>query len=125
MVLGVGLDLVELERIKKIYQRYGNRFAQKILGTKELAHFQEKKNKIEFLASRFAVKEATVKALGTGFTQGINFKDIETLNTPQGKPYLSLSGEAKIWFQKLGAKHSWLSLTHNTLVAGAVVILEG
>lgn len=124
MILGLGLDLVELQRIETIWRKYQDKFVQKILGSKEIIAFN-KRPSVEFLASRFAAKEATVKALGTGFSKGIYFSQIEVINTDLGKPKLLLSDKAEAYFKHLGGKNLYISLTHSQLVAGAVVIIEG
>ncbi|WP_456325834.1 holo-ACP synthase [Desulfonauticus submarinus] len=122
MILGIGLDVVEVTRIEKIYSRYKAHFIKKILTPKE----KEKISKPEvlYLASRFAVKEAVVKAIGTGFRAGIGFQDIEVVKSSDGKPNIILKNKALEAFKKMGGKFIHVSITHTKLIASAVVIIE-
>ncbi len=122
MITGIGIDLVEIPRIRHNWERFGLAFASKILHEDELAVLPA--NPAAFLAARFAAKEAAVKALGTGFTQGIWFQHFCVRNLPGGQPQLSLYGAALRRFNELGAAHCHLSLTHGRESAAAVVILE-
>ncbi len=125
MILGLGLDVVELSRLSGVWERFGMRFARKILHPDELALFSSLKGlQTQFLASRFAVKEAAVKALGTGFSQGILPTDIEVAKLPGGCPELRLHGGARERMRHLGASRAHLSLTHGRETVAAVVILE-
>ncbi|MDQ7031417.1 MAG: holo-ACP synthase [Desulfonauticus sp.] len=123
MIIGLGLDIVEIDRISSIYQKHGARFSQKILTKAEQQAISQQK--AVYLASRFAAKEATVKALGTGFSQGIGFQDIEILNNNHGKPELHLKNKALEIFQQIGGKCLHLSITHSRFTAAAIVIVEG
>ena len=87
MIYGVGTDVVEVSRIAKALERFGDGFAKKILSPEEFLVFQKNNLKENFLAKRFAAKEAFAKALGTGFRNDLNFKDIEIMNDKFGKPY--------------------------------------
>ena len=89
MIYGVGTDVVEVSRIAKALERFGDGFAKKILSPEEFLVFQKNNLKENFLAKRFAAKEAFAKALGTGFRNDLNFKDIEIMNDKFGKPYYS------------------------------------
>jgi holo-[acyl-carrier protein] synthase len=93
MIFGIGTDIVQISRIQNSLDRYGERFARRILGGEELVDFQRTLHPARFLARRFAAKEAVVKAYGTGFTQGITFQDIVVSHDAAGKPLLVLSGE--------------------------------
>ena len=95
MQIHQGIDLVKIERIKKIYSMYSENFLKKVFSEKELIQIKENTNKIYKIASKFSAKEATVKALGTGFSNGIYFKNIEILNLKSGKPTIHLNGNAK------------------------------
>jgi holo-[acyl-carrier protein] synthase len=95
MQIHQGIDLVKIERIKKIYSMYSENFLKKVFSEKELIQIKENTNKIYKIASKFSAKEATVKALGTGFSNGIYFKNIEILNLKSGKPTIHLNGKAK------------------------------
>ncbi|CAK7033538.1 MAG: Holo-[acyl-carrier-protein] synthase [Desulfovibrio sp.] len=126
MILGLGLDVTELSRISRSWERFGMRFAEKILHPDELAHFTKlSASRAVFLASRFAVKEAAVKALGTGFSGGISPTDISVLPDSSGKPVLRLSGKAGERANERGAAQFHVSLTHGKETVAAVVILEG
>jgi len=125
MILGLGLDIVEKSRIIRIWERYGTRFADKILHADEIARMETLHgSEVQFLASRFAAKEAAVKALGTGFSLGIFPTHIAVSNLPDGRPQLLLYAEAHTRMQKLGASRAHISLTHGRETVAAVVILE-
>lgn len=121
-IVGIGLDVTELKRILRIWQRFGESFARRILTTQEFDLLPA--NAVAYLASRFAAKEAAVKAMGTGFSQGITFQHVEVLPLPSGQPTLALHGKARELAQKLGVNAMHISLTHGRDVAAAVVILE-
>lgn len=126
MILGIGLDITELSRITRSWERFGMRFAEKILHAEERIRFQElSASKTTFLASRFAAKEAAVKALGTGFTNGITPMDIAVLTAPSGKPLLAFHGKAEEALRQLGATRVHISITHGKETVAAVVVLEG
>src|SRR5689334_14368006 len=94
MILGVGTDLAEVDRIQHSVDRYGERFLTRIYTEREIAYSLRKKNYAERLAGRFAVKEAGMKAIGTGWRRGVTWKDFEVVNEPSGRPTLRLSGVA-------------------------------
>ncbi|MDR2503047.1 MAG: holo-ACP synthase [Deltaproteobacteria bacterium] len=122
MILGLGLDLAEISRMQRLHERFGPRFARRILHPLELEALP--KAPAAFLASRFAAKEAAVKALGTGFTGEINFQSFCVRKTATGLPELLLYGAALRRFAEVGAKRCLLSLTHSRDNAVAVVIFE-
>ena len=122
MIVGMGFDLTELSRIRKSYERFGQRFLRKIYTKREIEACPQ--NPAAYLAARFAAKEAAVKALGTGFSGGISPKQIEITNQASGKPELVFSGHAKQQYLKTGATNIHVSLSHDRNIAGAVVILE-
>ncbi|MFV0349911.1 MAG: holo-[acyl-carrier-protein] synthase [Halodesulfovibrio sp.] len=122
MITGLGLDVCELDRIERSWKRFGEKFAARILHPNELALLPS--SPVAYLASRFAAKEAAVKALGTGFTGGIWFTQIEVAKEASGKPALRLHGNAAERARELGATTLHISLTHGKGVASAVVILE-
>lgn len=125
MIIGLGIDLVELSRIRRIYSRFGTGFAKKILYDDELTALpQAEAPAVAYLAARFAAKEAAVKALGTGFRDGIWFHDFCVVKNALGQPLLEFYGLAKKEFERLGATRVHLSLTHERATAAAVVILE-
>lgn len=129
MIVGLGIDLVELSRIRKAYGKFGQRFLEKWLHPDEqrqVPHPFPPDNAalVAFLASRFAVKEAGVKALGTGFTDGIGYHDVAVASLPTGAPQLVLHGKALARAAQMGVVAMHVSLTHAKETAGAVVILE-
>ncbi len=95
MILGVGIDIIEIERIKKSVDRYGDLFLNKIFTETELNYCLTKKNRYQHLAARFAAKEAIAKALATGWSKGFRWKDIEIYNEKSGLPKVKLFGELK------------------------------
>lgn len=122
MIIGLGTDIVEVARIEKIYSSFGEHFLHKILTPNELAMFQ--KPRYESIAGYFAAKEAAVKALGTGFSQGISAKSVEILHTDAGAPYLQFHGAAADRYDSLSAKRAFLSISHERHYAVATVLLE-
>ena len=122
MIVGLGLDVVELSRMQRSWERFGMRIAKRILCPEELRCLQ--KPETRFLASRFAAKEAAVKALGTGFSQGITLVDIAVRQLPSGQPQLVLFNRAAARCAGMGVRRMHLSITHGKEIAAAVVILE-
>jgi holo-[acyl-carrier protein] synthase len=124
MVLGIGTDMIEIERMQASFDRFGERFLERIFTPGEIAYCMRKKNAAESLAARFAAKEAGAKALGTGISRGVSWKEIEVRREPSGRPTLHWSGRAGELAQQMGVKHTSLSLTHSRQLAMAVVIVE-
>lgn len=122
MILGLGIDLVETARIDSLWQRFGERFSRRILTPEEAADLPVRP--VEYLAARFAAKEAAVKALGTGFSRGITFQSLAVRNLSSGKPDLELRAMALQTAKDLGVAGVHLSLTHTRTAAAAVVVLE-
>lgn len=122
MIKGLGIDLVDVTRIAKIYKRFGAKFAYRFLGDEEINHIPP--NPETWLAGRFAAKEAAAKALGTGFQKGVLWKDVLVLSDALGKPVLALSGNALQYADKLGIKKYFLSISHERCMATAIVIME-
>lgn len=125
MILGTGIDLAEVDRIRAAIERYGDKFIQRIYTPKEIAYVQRKANKYERYAARFAAKEAGMKAIGTGWRHGITWQDFEVTNLPSGRPTISFHGAAARFAEKMGVKRSHLSLTHTAQYGQAFLILEG
>ncbi|MDD4649562.1 MAG: holo-[acyl-carrier-protein] synthase [Desulfoplanes sp.] len=123
MIIGTGIDVVELDRIIRSYTKFGKRFLKKILTTQEQNNLP--KHPAAYIASRFAAKEACVKALGTGFSQGIFFDQIDIVSLPSGQPTIKLSGPALKRSKDLDVHNIHLSITHGRDIASAIVILEG
>ena len=124
MILGIGTDVVEIERIKKALERFGERFAIRVLCDPELKRFRAHKQPAAYLAKRFAAKEAFTKALGTGIRSPANWHGVWVVNLPSGKPELQFTDALKTLMAAKGVQRSHLSLTDERGVAMATVILE-
>ena len=124
MILGIGNDIIEIARIKAILTRYPQRFLNRVFTSREQDYCLKKKDPALHLAGRFAAKEAIVKALGTGFSQGLSWLDIEISNDSKGKPTASLSPFAKGLFGDL-TLHISLSHCHHYATAIAIWTREG
>jgi holo-[acyl-carrier protein] synthase len=124
VILGTGVDLAEVARIRASIERYGERFTRRVFTEREIAYAERKANKYERYAARFAAKEAGMKALGTGWSGGITWKDLEVANLPSGRPILALHGVARDVADRLGVRTIQLSLTHTSGQALAWVVLE-
>ena len=125
MLLGTGIDLTEIPRIRNSIERFGNRFLDRIFTAGEKAYCQRKRNAAESFAARFAAKEAAAKALGTGISYGVTWLEIEVTREPSGRPGLQFHGRAAQLASRLGVTHAVLSLTHTEILAMASVSLEG
>jgi holo-[acyl-carrier protein] synthase len=125
MTRGLGIDLVNIERVAKAYARFGERFARRILTEEELDLFARAKQPARFLAMRFAAKEACAKALGTGFKQNVAPTLIGVRQELSGKPLLYLVGAALTRAESLGIVAGHVSMTDEGEYAAAVVVLEG
>ncbi len=123
MILGLGIDVVELARIRASLERFSARFLEKILTPEELRELPAV-HPVPFVAARFAAKEAAVKALGTGFARGITPQHAGVRKLPSGRPELLLYGPAAEEAAALGVRRIHLSLTHGRDTAAAVVVLE-
>jgi holo-[acyl-carrier protein] synthase len=124
MIVGTGVDLAEVPRIRASAERYGLRFIERIFTPAEIAYVERKANKYERYAARFAAKEAGMKAIGTGWRRGVRWQDFEVANLPSGKPTLRLHGVAAEFAARLKVRTISLSLTHTSEMALAHVILE-
>lgn len=124
MIVGIGVDIVDIARIQALLDRYGERFLRRVYTEAETAYAMRGANKGERLAGRFAVKEAVMKALGTGKSQGILWKDVETVRGRAGKPEVHLHGQAVKWAKLRGGGAVHVSITHDGGKAVAFVILE-
>lgn len=125
MILGMGVDLAEVDRIRAAITRYGRRFVDRIYTPAEIDYVERKANRFERYAGRFAAKEAGMKAIGTGWKRGVRWRDFEVTNLPSGRPTLKLHGEAARIAAGLGVKLISLSITHTADLGMAQVILEG
>jgi holo-[acyl-carrier protein] synthase len=124
MVLGLGTDLIETKRVQESMDRFGDRFLERIFTAGEIAYCKRKKNAAESFAARFAAKEAGAKALGTGISRGVTWKEFEVRREPSGRPALHFSGRAAELAAGIGVKKVQLSLTHSRELAMAVVVAE-
>ena len=124
MIVGTGVDLCEVARIRASIERYGSRFTGRIYTPAEIAYVERKANRHERYAARFAAKEAGMKAIGTGWTHGVTWHDFEVANIPSGRPTLRLHGVAAEVAQRLHVRQVSLSLTHTAELGMAYVILE-
>jgi holo-[acyl-carrier protein] synthase len=125
VIVGTGIDLCEVERIEKaLAAPHGPRFRERVFTAGEVAYAESKANRAERYAARFAAKEAGMKALGTGWRNGLGWRDLEVVNLPSGRPTLRLHGEAAEIAKRLGVRSISLSLTHTVGQAMALVILE-
>jgi holo-[acyl-carrier protein] synthase len=124
MIVGTGVDLAEVPRIRASIERFGARFIERIYTPAEIAYVERKANRYERYAARFAAKEAGMKAIGTGWRHGVRWQDFEVANLPSGKPTLLLHGVAARVADRLGVRNVSLSLTHTAELGMAHVILE-
>jgi len=124
MIVGTGIDITEVPRIRESIERFGDRFLQRVFTEGEIRYCESKANRFERYAARFAAKEAGMKALGTGWNFGVRWRDVEVARKPGGRPTLLFHGKAAEFAAKLGAVNVALSLTHTTQQAMAQVILE-
>lgn len=124
MIVGSGIDLVEITRIQHSMDRFGGRFLDRIFTPAEQAYCLSKRRSAESFAARFAAKEAAAKALGTGISHGVSWLEIEVVRAPSGKPDVRFHGRAAYIADRLGARHAVLSLTHSADMAIASVVLE-
>lgn len=125
MILGSGIDLVEIPRIRQSVERFGKRFLNRVYTSAEQDYCLRKRKADESLAARFAAKEAGAKALGTGISHGVNWLEIEVVREPSGRPTLCYHGRAAEIARRLGVTRAALSLTHTAELAMASVLLEG
>jgi len=124
VIVGTGVDLCEVERIRRAAERFGRRFLERVFTPREIAYAERKASKFERYAARFAAKEAGMKAIGTGWRKGVRWRDFEVVNLPTGKPTLVFHGKAAQYAAELGVRHVSLSITHTKETALAHVILE-
>jgi holo-[acyl-carrier protein] synthase len=124
LIIGTGIDLAEVPRIRATAERYGDKFLHRVYTDLERAYVEPKANKYERYAARFAAKEAGMKALGTGWRRGVTWHDFEVANLPSGRPTLRLHGRAKEIAEQIGVKNISLSLTHTAENGMAFVVFE-
>ena len=125
MIVGTGVDLVSVKRIQESVQRHGTRFLSKVFTQDEIEYSRGRAREFEHLAVRFAAKEAVLKAFGTGAADGVTLRDVEVVNSPNGKPDIVLHGKAYDFAQERGVTRIHLSLSHADEYAIAQVVMEG
>jgi holo-[acyl-carrier protein] synthase len=125
MIVGTGVDITEVARIRAAVDRFGKRFLKRVFTPEEVRYCVSKINAAERLAARFAAKEAGMKAIGTGLRRGVTWQDLEVVRLPGQRPQLRFSGKAAEFAARLGCKRTHLSLSHTAEQAIAYVILEG
>jgi holo-[acyl-carrier protein] synthase len=124
LIIGTGVDLAEVPRIRASVERFGSRFTERVFTAAEIAYAESKANRFERYAARFAAKEAGMKALGTGWRAGVRWRDLEVANAPGGRPTLRLHGVAQEIAARNGVKQISISLTHTAEYGLAYVIFE-
>jgi holo-[acyl-carrier protein] synthase len=124
MIIGTGIDIAEVHRIAESIARFGDRFLRRIYTEAEIRYCESKANCVERYAARFAAKEAAMKALGTGWSHGVRWRDVEVTRQPGGRPTMTFHGKAAEFAAGLGTRHVALSLSHTAEQAVAQVILE-
>jgi holo-[acyl-carrier protein] synthase len=125
MIVGLGVDITEVDRIEAAIERRGRPFLERVFTPAEIAYCETHRHRAERFAGRFAAKEAAMKALGTGWARGVRWVDIEVVREPGGKPTLKLYGESRSIADYIGVKNIALTITHTGNTALALVIFEG
>jgi holo-[acyl-carrier protein] synthase len=123
MIFGIGTDVVQLERIKHVYERFGEKFVERLLLPEEEAAFRKYTRPVRFLAMRFAAKEAIVKAMGTGFAHGMWIRDAGVVSNSWGKPEVVWSERGRAMCEKLGIGEGHITLTDEAGLIVAVAVL--
>jgi len=124
MIVGIGTDIVQISRMSKNLQKYGDRFAERILAPAEFETYKQHHKPDHYLAKRFAAKEATAKAFGSGFKNGLSLRHIAIVNEQSGRPVLQFGEFAQQLAQQLQVTRSFISLSDERDYALAVVVLE-
>lgn len=124
MIVGTGVDIAETARVEEVLNRHGARFSRRLFTPEEIAYCERFKNKAERYAARFAAKEAAFKALGTGWRDGVRWRDVEVTHQPSGKPELVLRGRAEELARELGVTRAAVSISHSDRYVVAQVIFE-
>jgi holo-[acyl-carrier protein] synthase len=125
MILGIGIDIIEVARVKASHERFGGRFLNRVLLTNEIAYCLSHKNPAPFIAARFAAKEAISKAFGTGIGAALGWRDMEIRRKKSGEPFVVLHGKGKKLFAARKAKRLLVSLSHTANYAAVTAVLEG
>jgi holo-[acyl-carrier protein] synthase len=124
MIVGLGVDITEVDRMEAAIARRGRALLERLFTPSEITYCEKHRNRAERFAGRFAVKEAAMKALGTGWARGVRWRDIEVVREPSGKPTLKLWGATRAIADALGVKNIAVTITHDGNTALAQVIFE-
>ena len=124
MIVGTGIDIAEVPRVAASIERFGRRFLERVFTPEEIRYCESKANKTERYAGRFAAKEAAMKAIGTGWSRGVTWQDVEVQRVPGQRPTMAFHGKAAEFFRQLVASRAHLLITHTQESAMAQVILE-
>ncbi len=124
MIIGTGLDIVEIERIRKVTERQKDRFIHRVFTPEEQRFCKKRRDPAPHFSARFAAKEALFKALGTGWAKGVSWLDVEVQRQDRQAPVMVLRGEAEKQYRRLGGSRVHLSLSHSDQWAVAMVVLE-
>lgn len=124
MIVGLGVDMEEISRVREVIERHGRIFLERVYTPAEIAYCERHRDKAERFAGRFAAKEAAMKALGTGWSRGVRWRDIEVKRAPGQRPTIVLHGAAREHAERLSVRHISLSITHTGNLALAEVIFE-
>jgi holo-[acyl-carrier protein] synthase len=124
VIVGLGVDIAEIDRVAAAIVRHGRPFLDRVFTPAEIAYCERYRNRFERYAGRFAAKEAAMKALGTGWTSGVRWRDIEVTRQPSGRPALVLHGATREHAERLGVRQISISITHSGNTAFAEVIFE-
>lgn len=122
MIYGIGIDIVKIQRMKDAFEKWGNKFFEKILTHDEMTYCFERSDPYPSLAVRFAAKEGLIKAIGSEIT--VSMKDIEIMNNEKGRPSIHVKGKLEDFFQDRAIRHCHVSLSHEKEFAVACVVLE-
>jgi len=124
MIYGIGIDIIEINRIEELIEKMADKFLNRVFTPEEREYCDKMARRASHYAVRFAAKEAFLKALSTGLTSGIRWKDICVINEPSGKPILKITGRALEIMNEHGITHSHISLSHSRTLATSIVTLE-
>lgn len=125
MIVGIGIDIIKVERLEKAIGRHGERFTKRVFTNSELVYCSGKKTRYESLAARFSVKEAAFKALGRGWDECGGFTSVEVVSDSNRRPSIVFHGKAKHYAESLNVSNAFVTITHDSGIAAAVVVLEG
>lgn len=121
-IIAIGFDATDIPRVRALFDQYGDRFLQRVFTEGEIAYCTRRRDPVPHLAGRFAVKEAAMKALGTGHSRGVIWRDVEVVRHG-GPPELRFHGAARLRFEALGARRALVTITHADTLAMAQVLL--